>query len=310
MAYNFMILADDYQALENKISEIKEKYNMDYDTISYNLEEEGIYALIDELSTISLFNEPKFVVARGAEVLLKQSGSAFVELLKVMNDPSSMNCLILVFTDSIEASNEQFIKLKRFASFFEIRMKNIKLDEYAKKTLLEDGYQIDDEAVSLLVGYIDNLSSMRNAIDLLECFCLNQKVITSKDIVMMIKEPLDDNVYSLIEAVLTNNKRLMLKDYQDLKLRSVLPSGLISMLLGKFQELYNVSILIKSGMTQNALAELFHVSSGRAYYMMKNAKETNLKTICHHLDLLNDLDYKIKTGKVDATLGLELYFLN
>ena len=305
-----MILADDYQALENKISEIKEKYNMDYDTISYNLEEEGIYALIDELSTISLFNEPKFVVARGAEVLLKQSGSAFVELLKVMNDPSSMNCLILVFTDSIEASNEQFIKLKRFASFFEIRMKNIKLDEYAKKTLLEDGYQIDDEAVSLLVGYIDNLSSMRNAIDLLECFCLDQKVITSKDIVMMIKEPLDDNVYSLIEAVLTNNKRLMLKDYQDLKLRSVLPSGLISMLLGKFQELYNVSILIKSGMTQHALAELFHVSSGRAYYMMKNAKETNLKTICHHLDLLNDLDYKIKTGKVDATLGLELYFLN
>lgn len=305
-----MILADDYQALENKISEIKEKYNMDYETINYNLEEEGIYALIDELSTISLFNEPKFVVARGAEVLLKQSGSAFVELLKVMNDPSSMNCLILVFTDSIEASNEQFMKLKKFASFFEIRMKNIKLDEYAKKTLLEDGYQIDDEAISLLVGYIDNLSSMRNAIDLLECFCLDKKAITSKDIVLMIKEPLDDNVYSLIEAVLTNNKRLMLKDYQDLKLRSVLPSGLISMLLSKFQELYNVSILIKSGMTQNALADLFHVSSGRAYYMMKNAKETNLKAICHHLDLLNDLDYKIKTGKVDAALGLELYFLN
>jgi len=44
--------------------------------------------------------------------------------------------------------------------------------------------------------------------------------------------------------------------------------------------------------------------------MMKNARETNLSTILTQLHLLNELDYKIKAGKIDANLGLELYFLN
>lgn len=310
MAYNFMILADDYEALENKIAEIKEKYQLNYETIQYNLSEEGTYALIDELSTVSLFDEPKFIVARNAEVLLEKSDKAFLELMKVMNDPNSANCLILVFMDSIDYTNEQFVKLRRFATFFEIRMKNMKLDDYVKMRLKQDNYQMDEQAISLLVSYCDTLSKLKNALDLLECYTLEVKQIRSEDVLLMIKEPLDDNVYALIEAVLTNNKRLMLKGYQDLKIHSLQPSSLISLLLNKFQELYNVSILIQSGVKQAALADLLNVSSGRAYYMMKNAKETNLPTILKHLSILNDLDYKIKTGKIDPNLGLELYFLN
>lgn len=310
MAYNFMILADDYEALENKIAEIKEKYQLNYETIQYNLSEEGTYALIDELSTVSLFDEPKFIVARNAEVLLEKSDKAFLELMKVMNDPNSANCLILVFMDSIDYTNEQFVKLRRFATFFEIRMKNMKLDDYVKMRLKQDNYQMDEQAISLLVSYCDTLSKLKNALDLLECYTLEAKQIRSEDVLLMIKEPLDDNVYALIEAVLTNNKRLMLKGYQDLKIHSLQPSSLISLLLNKFQELYNVSILIQSGVKQAALADLLNVSSGRAYYMMKNAKETNLPTILKHLSILNDLDYKIKTGKIDPNLGLELYFLN
>lgn len=305
-----MILADDYEALENKIAEIKEKYQLNYETIQYNLSEEGTYALIDELSTVSLFDEPKFIVARNAEVLLEKSDKAFLELMKVMNDPNSANCLILVFMDSIDYTNEQFVKLRRFATFFEIRMKNMKLDDYVKMRLKQDNYQMDEQAISLLVSYCDTLSKLKNALDLLECYTLEAKQIRSEDVLLMIKEPLDDNVYALIEAVLTNNKRLMLKGYQDLKIHSLQPSSLISLLLNKFQELYNVSILIQSGVKQAALADLLNVSSGRAYYMMKNAKETNLPTILKHLSILNDLDYKIKTGKIDPNLGLELYFLN
>ena len=82
------------------------------------------------------------------------------------------------------------------------------------------------------------------------------------------------------------------------------------MLLNKFQEIYNVNILIKSGFNQAQLAETLNISSGRAYYMIKNAKSYSMSAIKKHLDLLNELDYKIKTGQIDQNLGLELYFLN
>ena len=127
---------------------------------------------------------------------------------------------------------------------------------------------------------------------------------------LLIPSPLDDNVYSLIDAVLANNKKLMLKGYQDMKLKSMQASNLVSMLLNKFPEIYNVNVLIKSGFNQGMLAETLNISSGRAYYMIKNAKSYSMKDIKKHLDLLNELDYKIKTGQIDQNLGLELYFLN
>ncbi len=101
----------------------------------------------------------------------------------------------------------------------------------------------------------------------------------------------------------------MFSCFKDLKLRSIQASYLVSLILNKFQELYNVSILIKSNTSQADIASLFNVSSGRAYYMIKNAKNTNINKIKRNLSLLNELDYKIKSGKIDQNLGLELYFL-
>ncbi|MDE7105810.1 MAG: DNA polymerase III subunit delta [Anaeroplasmataceae bacterium] len=309
MAVNFIILADDYLAVEQKIEEIKKGFNLEVDPITYNAQEEGTYAIVDELTTVSLFEETKFVVVRNAEALLTKSDRAFLDLLKAMNDQSSSNVLILVFMDSVDMSNEQYQKLKRFSSVFEAKTKNINLEDYAAKTFLEEGYSIDLDTIKLLVSYADSFSKLRGYMDQLECYKAEDKKITNADVTLLIPEPLDDNVYGLIDAVLTNNKKLMLKGYQDMKLRSMQASNLISLLINKFQELYNVNILVRSGMNQAAIADLFHISSGRAYYMIKNAKEHSIDTIQAHLDQLNTLDYQIKTGKIDANIGLELYFL-
>lgn len=309
MAVNFIILSDDILAVDKKIEEIKRGLDIQTDPIVYTTSEEGTYAIVDELTTISLFDETKFIVVRNAEALLSKSDRAFLELLKAMNDQNSSNILIFVFMDFSDFSNEQYQKLKRFSSVFEAKTKNINLEEYAEKAFQEEGYQIDKDTIRLLVSYSDSFSKLRNSMDQLECYKAEDKTICSADIRRMIPEPLEDNVYALIEAVLTNNKKLMMKGYQDMKLKSMQASNLISLLINKFQELYNVNILIKSGVNQASLAELFHISSGRAYYMLKNAKEHSLDSIRMHLDTLNQLDYQIKTGKIDQNTGLEFYFL-
>ena len=62
-------------------------------------------------------------------------------------------------------------------------------------------------------------------------------------------------------------------------------------------------------MSKDEIASLFKVSPGRAYYMVQNARSSNLTKIMDNLDYLNQLDMNIKTGKVDQDLGLELFFL-
>ena len=311
MAANFIIWADDYSALNEKIEEIRLGFDFTSLPITYNLADEGLYALVDELSTISLFEENKFVVARGADVLLdNKSDKAFTELLKVMNDQDSNNVLVLVFDDKLDFQNERYLMLRRFSSFIEVKTKNIKLDEYAKKSFEEDGFLVEDSVIQLLASYSDSLSKLKGYITQLECYKYDEKKITANDVLTLIPAPLDDNVYALIDAVLVNNKKLMLKGYQDMKLKSMQASSLVSLLITKFQELYDVNVLLKAGFNQASIAETFNISSGRAYYMIKNAKSHPLSEIKRQLDLLNELDFKIKTGQIDQNLGIELYFLN
>ena len=79
MASNFIIVSDDFLATSNKIEEIRKGYNITSEIITYDLSEESIYSLVDELTTVSLFEDIKFVVVKEAENLLGKNEKAFVE---------------------------------------------------------------------------------------------------------------------------------------------------------------------------------------------------------------------------------------
>lgn len=310
MAVNMLLLADDLLIAEDKISDIKNGFSSDFQTISYDLEEDSIYTLCDELTTVSLFDEPIFVIVKGSEqLLLPKNERAFLTLLKAMNVKDSKDVLILLFLSAVDGSGSAFKKLKQFATVIECRLKNVVLSEYIQKKAADQGFEIEAAAVSLLESYTTSAMKLHNDLQMLFCYCWAEKKITRQDVLQMISSPLEDNVYALMDYVLAGNKKWMMKGLKDLKLKSVQPSTLISLLLNKFQEMYNVQVLLKSGLKQSALADLLGVSPGRAYYMIKNAKAHSAKAVLNHLKLLNDLDYQIKTGRIDQNLGLELYFL-
>ena len=307
--YNYIICTDDISAANEKIEDIRKKLSSEYDNIGYDLDDDSIYSLIDELTTISLFETPKFVIVKESEKLADIKEKQALELISAINNRDSQNVVVFLFTKEYDSKSSNLLKLKKYATYFDVRIKNIPLDEYAKKSLLEEGYKISDSSISLLVSYVDSLSSLKTAVEILKIYKNDEKVIDSDDINLMIQKPLDENVYNLIDAVLSKNTKEVFSIYKDLRIRNIMPSYLISLLINKFQEMYNVSILNKANMSQAEIASIFNVSSGRAYYMVKNAKSYNLNKILDNLDYLNRLDANIKTGKVDQYLGLELFFL-
>lgn len=311
MANNFIIVSDDKIAANKKVEELSSKFDSSYERLSIDLSDEGLYALVDELNTVSLFCEPKLIVVKSCDNLLSSKNEkAFNELVKSMNNIENSNALIFLFLDKVDYNNERFIKLRKYSSFVQVFVKNIALDEYAKKSFEDDGYEATPQSLSLLASYTNNLESLESAIDILKAYKYEEKKITDKDVITMINAPLEDNVYQLVEAVLAKDKKHIFKCYQDLKIVSVMPSYIVSLLLNKFQEMYNVKVLIKANVAQDNIASIFNVSSGRAYYMIKNAKAVSIEYIKEKLTLLNELDVKIKTGRIDQAIGLELFLLD
>ena len=307
--YNYLISSDDIEALNNKIEEIRKSFNQDFDVIRYDLGEDSLYSIIDELSTISLFDNPKFVIVKQANEIAEKPEKQITELLKTINNRESINVIIFTDLNKIDFKNENLANLRKYTIYFDIKIRNIPLDQYAHDYLLKFGFTIDSQALTELVKYSVNLATLRNNLEILMCFKDENKKITSADVNLMIKQPLEDNIFSLIDMVLNNNKKAIFKMYNDFKTENISPTYIVSMLINKFQEMYDVYHLAKGGADQQTIMDLFNVSSGKAYYMMKNAKQASLDDIKRNLDELMDLDYKIKAGLMDQYLGLELYLL-
>ncbi len=315
MAYNYIIASDDYLSMQNKVEEIKRSLPNEYDIVNYDLAEDNFYSLIDEFNTISLFDNPKFVVLKSCEKLISMDKKCGVnpdslkELFKSMNNNESQNVLIFVFLDKIDYQNPNFETLKRYSTFIDIKFKNVKKDEYLIKYLADNGFQIKDDAKDLILSYNQDLLALRTSLDILICYKAEQKIISTEDIKKMVIPPLDDNIYELIDYVISDNKPRIFACLKDIKVHNLDSSGIIGMLINKFQEMHNVSVLLKSKLTSDDIANIFNVKPGRAYYMVKNAKSTPLEVIDANLKRLNNLEYDIRSGKIDPNLGLELYLL-
>lgn len=307
--YNYLISSDDIEALNDKINEIKNSYNIEFDVIKYDLEEDDIYNIIDELTTISLFDNPKFIIVKSINYASKAKETQITEMLKAMNNQDSNNVLVATSLEKIDFKDENISRLRKYMIYFDIKIKNIPLEEYAKTILNKNGYNIDDQAVNQLAKYSLNLATLKNNINILMSYKNEDKNIKIADVSLMIKQPLDDNIYNLIDMVLNKNKKGIFKIYNDFKIEKIEPPVIIGYLINKFQEMYDVYILAKGGADQQAIMDLFNVSSGKAYYMLKNSKQVSIEEIKKNLDDLINLDYNIKTGRIDQHLGLELYLL-
>lgn len=308
MAQNYIIVCDDYLAINEYIDKICQDIKVEYDKFDYDLDDDGLYSIVDELSTISLFDNLKVVVVKSIDKITNYSAKAFSDLLSAMNNLESENILIMTSL-KVLPDNERISKLKKYSSLIDLRLKNINLKEYIDRFIATNGFSIDENAVTLLLSYNLELSELSNDLKKLMCYDFDSKKITEQDVKLLVSRPLDDNVYQLIEAVLDKNYRHIFSSLKDFKLQNMPSSYIVSLLINKFQELYNTYILSKANMSQADIANVFHVSSGRAYYMLKNIKKLSLDKIKQNLELLNDLDYNIKSGKLDQNIGLELYLL-
>ena len=74
-------------------------------------------------------------------------------------------------------------------------------------------------------------------------------------------------------------------------------------------EILHTKLLLKQGKDKADIANYFNATSGRTYYMMKNAKSVRMDIVESQLEKLEDIDYKIKTGQIDKKIGLELFIL-
>lgn len=306
----YIIESGDYVVINSKIKEILKKTKLTSDMIiKYDLLETPISVAIEDLDTYNFLSSNKVVVCDNAYFLTASKPKGAVlhneeELERYLKNPSSENVLILI-CEKLD-SRKKIVKLvdKKF-----ILGGEVSIDDLIKEKL--DDYKMDFKTIKYLIDYCDNDNErILNEVDKLKCLKLEEKVITIDDIKESVIKLTGDNIFSLIDSIVSKNKRKAYNIMEELINKGEDISKIIIMVADQFRLMYQVKSFLKQGYTNDQIASALKIHPYRVKLAIEKGYNYSSKVLLTNLEYFFDLDYMIKTGSNNPKMCFELFLAN
>lgn len=307
----YLIYGNDYGLIKREIDKIT---NGIIDVVKYDLLVSNVSDVIEEASCMSLFGDKKVVIGENALFLTGANTSVNHDidyLTSYVNAENHDNIVILTVVQDKLDERKKIVKLlkKNVTVIHKETIDEKDLPKFVIKEFLNNGYKIDYKTASYFVDYVGkNVDILLSEINKMIIYKDTDKEIFIEDILNISSKGFNDNVFDLSDAIMKKDFKKIFYCYNDLMILKEEPIKIIALLASQFTLVYQSKLLSKEGFMSKDIASTLKVHP----YRVKLALETNypdfeLKDI---LKKLHNLDYEIKTGKVDKIVGLENFLLH
>lgn len=308
MNNNYLIEGSDYISINNKISEIIKKNNFSDASISkYDLSEDLLEEVIEDLNTYGLFSDKKIVIINNFDKM-DPDINRVEELLKYVENSSSLN-LLFVVSDKYDDRKKIIKDLKKKMEFIKVSSDPM---EFTKNCL--KGYKVEDGVITLLVNNtLGDISRLYNECNKLKIYKINDKYISKEDVLELAVKKLGDSTditFQFSRSLAEKDKKKALSLYQELLDYQIEALSIIGLLASQFRIMFQVKVLEEENMRNDEIAKTLNEKS---YRITKTRELTSYYSKKELLDLmikLEDIDLKIKTTSVDANTLVQLFILN
>ena len=302
--------------IKNRMNRIIQSFNKyEYTIIKYDMETTSLSTVLSDAITVPFLEELKIIILKNPKFLTKSATSTKDEIkamLKYLKSPCDSTLLIIDATNTvINQSNEIYKMLKNVARIIDYPdPEEIELKGWIVRSFDANGIDIKDDALTLLLEDIgDDQARLSQEIDKLSSYVGKGGTIRKEDIKLLVPKNINNEIYLLIKAIINHDLALTNQIYDNLITHTKDSLTIFSLISNKFKELLSTYRLLKYGYSQSDIAKFYNVSTGKAYYIVQEARAFKLSDLEFYIDKLAELDYQIKSGKLDKTIGLELLLL-
>lgn len=302
--------------IKNRMNRIIQSFNKyEYTIIKYDMETTSLSTVLSDAITVPFLEELKIIILKNPKFLTKSATSTKDEIkamLKYLKNPCDSTLLIIDATNTvINQSNEIYKMLKNVARIIDYPdPEEIELKGWIVRSFDANGIDIKDDALTLLLEYIgDDQARLSQEIDKLSSYVGKGGTIRKEDIKLLVPKNINNEIYLLIKTIINHDLALTNQIYDNLITHTKDSLTIFSLISNKFKELLSTYRLLKYGYSQSDIAKFYNVSTGKAYYIVQEARAFKLSDLEFYIDKLAELDYQIKSGKLDKTIGLELLLL-
>ncbi len=307
----YLIYGTDYSLIKREIDNIVSGIT---DVVKYDLSESKIDDLLDDASCISLFGDKKVLIGENAFFLTGVNTNINHDidyLSNYLEDDNHDNIVILSVVSEKLDERKKIVKiLKNKAKVIQKEVIDQKdLPKFVTNEFKKEGYNIDYKTANYFVNYVGkNVDILINEIEKMIVYKEDDKIITIKDVNDISSKAFNDNIFDFTDGIMKKDYKKIFECYRDLITVGEEPIKIIALLASQFLLTYQVKLLSDNGKSSKEIAEVLKVHP----YRVKLALQTDYLNfeLKDMIIKLHELDYNIKSGRVDKEVGLENFLLH
>ena len=312
-----LFLGEEKYIINSKINRIiKETKADEFNITSYDCEETNVSNAIQDALTPPFMSDTKVVLIK-RPLFLTNEKSPINHDLKLLNSyiESPLETTYLIIDASLLKLNEksETVKLlRKKANVSETKaIGDIEFTGWLKRQCDLENVNIKDDAIKLFVSLVGkDLINAKTEVDKLISYVGKVETITKEIVKLVCTKEIQNDIFALSNAILESNKEKTINTYLDLIASDNDVNRLINLVSKTIRESLIVNAMLKEGSKQSDVALRMKVSPNRAFFMVKNAKGIDVAKAEDYLCELSNLDYKIKSGQVDAKTGFEFFLFS
>lgn len=312
-----LFLGEEKYIINSKINRIiKETKADEFNITSYDCEETNVSNAIQDALTPPFMSDTKVVLIK-RPLFLTNEKSPINHDLKLLNSyiESPLETTYLIIDASLLKLNEksETVKLlRKKANVSETKaIGDIEFTGWLKRQCDLENVNIKDDAIKLFVSLVGkDLINAKTEVDKLISYVGKGETITKEIVKLVCTKEIQNDIFALSNAILESNKEKTINTYLDLIASDNDVNRLINLVSKTIRESLIVNAMLKEGSKQSDVALRMKVSPNRAFFMVKNAKGIDVAKAEDYLCELSNLDYKIKSGQVDAKTGFEFFLFS
>ncbi|MDV3428891.1 MAG: DNA polymerase III subunit delta [Bacillota bacterium] len=319
--YSFYIfMSTDQGLIKEEIDTVINK-NIDKDSIGFNLEKlDGGKVSFEDIKnsceTFPMFSGKKVVLIYNADFLKnkdKKSEKTIKELGDYINNlPDNLILIMYFLVDSDrEKVNPRLLKLSDKGAFIKVsKVTGLSLNKKAEELFKSKNKKIGKAELSYFCQRIQNdISSIKNEINKLTAYTEGRD-ITKDDIEKLIPGRIEDDIFSLTNAVLYKKTGLALSILSDLTEKGEKPSVILYMIEKQYKNLLDVIILLKDGKDSNYITNYLNLNRYVCEKIIASSRSYNKEQLLSIINLCLKTEKDIKSKGVDAKSELEFMIIN
>lgn len=305
---NYLIISSFYR-LTNKI--INDFVSNNSELIKMDCNVNTIDEIIAEAEYESLFGEKKNILVYNCTLFNsnKVDEEKTNKLISYLEKSNYNNKLFFILTDPVDNRKKAVKVIKEKGKIIDYsKIRFYDLIKLVNDYLNEKNYIINDEIINYMIkNFNNNYDLICNEIDkLMLAFPSNVTLEQSKKI---ISNNISDNIFKFLDELI--NKNYKKADYllKNLKTYKVDPSMILSIIYREFRLIFLYKFATKNNIRIDQIFKDEFLMDWQINKIADNSRKFKIEELSNIIKLLSEYDYKLKSGKIDKNIIIELFLI-